>query len=91
MARAGAVTCSELLVCGVPSLLIPSPNVTADHQRVNGRAMLATGGAEMLDENHLTSAALAQRVRTLLAVRVPHSLRRSRCRRCAWQCMQLRG
>jgi UDP-N-acetylglucosamine:LPS N-acetylglucosamine transferase len=83
VARAGAVTCSELLVCGVPSLLIPSPNVTADHQRVNGRAMLATGSAELLDEDQLTSAALAQRVRALLAVRaVPYPLGISRAEQC---------
>jgi hypothetical protein len=62
------VTCSELLVCGAPALLVPSPHVTADHQRVNGRAMRDTGAAQLLDEKQLTAAALAERVRALLAV-----------------------
>ena len=37
--RAGAITCSELAVTGTPSILIPSPNVTADHQTENARAL----------------------------------------------------
>jgi hypothetical protein len=55
-------------VCGAPALLVPSPHVTADHQRVNGRAMRDTGAAQLLDEKQLTAAALAERVRALLAV-----------------------
>ena len=37
--RSGAITCSELAVTGTPSVLIPSPNVTADHQTQNARAL----------------------------------------------------
>ena len=45
--RSGAITCSELAVTGTPSVLVPSPNVTADHQTKNARA-LADGGAAVL-------------------------------------------
>ena len=37
--RSGAITCSELAVTGTPSILVPSPNVTADHQTQNARAL----------------------------------------------------
>ena len=35
LCRSGAITCSELAVTGTPSVLVPSPNVTADHQTKN--------------------------------------------------------
>ncbi len=37
--RSGALTCSELAATATPSALVPSPNVTADHQTENARAM----------------------------------------------------
>ena len=37
--RSGAITCSELAVTGTPSVLVPSPNVTADHQTRNALAL----------------------------------------------------
>ena len=37
--RSGALTCSELAATGTPSALVPSPNVVADHQTENARAM----------------------------------------------------
>ncbi len=53
VARSGALTCSELLVTGRPSLLVPSPNVTADHQQKNARSMERLGAAEVLPESAL--------------------------------------
>ena len=51
--RAGAGTCSELMVLGKPALLIPSPNVAGDHQTKNARSMVAQGAAVMLKESEL--------------------------------------
>ena len=51
--RAGAITCSELAVTGTPSVLIPSPNVTADHQTQNARAL--DGAAVVLPEAELAT------------------------------------
>ena len=45
VARAGAVTCSELLASGLPSVLIPSPVVTEDHQSFNAKEMADLGAA----------------------------------------------
>ena len=51
--RAGALTCSELLVTGPPAVLVPSPNVTADHQTKNARSMEQAGAATVLPEPEL--------------------------------------
>ncbi len=51
--RAGALTCSELMVTGTPAVLVPSPNVTADHQTKNARSMERAGAAVLLPEPEL--------------------------------------
>ena len=51
--RAGALTCSELAVTGTPAVLVPSPNVTADHQTKNARSLERAGAAVRLDEADL--------------------------------------
>ncbi|HET6567036.1 MAG TPA: undecaprenyldiphospho-muramoylpentapeptide beta-N-acetylglucosaminyltransferase [Rhodothermales bacterium] len=53
LCRAGAITCSELMVTGTPSILVPSPNVTADHQTKNARSMETAGAALLLPEADL--------------------------------------
>jgi UDP-N-acetylglucosamine--N-acetylmuramyl-(pentapeptide) pyrophosphoryl-undecaprenol N-acetylglucosamine transferase len=53
LCRAGAITCSELMVTGTPALLVPSPNVTADHQTKNARSMERGGAARLLPEAEL--------------------------------------
>ena len=39
ISRAGAVSISELSCVGKPLILIPSPNVTANHQLKNAKAL----------------------------------------------------
>ena len=53
LCRSGAITCSELAVTGTPSVLVPSPNVTADHQTKNARALSDAGAAVLLPEANL--------------------------------------
>ena len=48
--RAGASTISELTALGVPALIIPSPNVTHNHQESNARVLADAGGAVMILE-----------------------------------------
>ena len=55
LCRAGAITCSELTLTGTPSVLVPSPNVTADHQTKNARALAEAGAAVLLPETDLDS------------------------------------
>jgi UDP-N-acetylglucosamine--N-acetylmuramyl-(pentapeptide) pyrophosphoryl-undecaprenol N-acetylglucosamine transferase len=64
--RAGAITCSELLLTGTPAVLVPSPNVAEDHQTRNARSMAEAGAADLLPEARL-DAELVQTVHRLLA------------------------
>lgn len=48
VARAGAGTISELQILGLPSILVPSPNVAEDHQRKNAQALVDAGAAIMV-------------------------------------------
>jgi len=48
--RAGATTLAELTAVGRPSLLIPSPNVTDNHQEHNARGLEKAGAARVLVE-----------------------------------------
>jgi UDP-N-acetylglucosamine--N-acetylmuramyl-(pentapeptide) pyrophosphoryl-undecaprenol N-acetylglucosamine transferase len=66
VARAGAITCSELLVTGKPSILIPSPNVAEDHQRRNAVAMEEQGCAEALLQSSLEVQVLKALINELL-------------------------
>ena len=51
--HSGAITCSELAATGTAAVLVPSPNVTADHQTRNARALSNAGAAVLLHEDDL--------------------------------------
>lgn len=53
ISRAGAVAVSEITACGKPSVLIPSPNVTNNHQYYNAKAVADAGAAVLLEEKEL--------------------------------------
>jgi UDP-N-acetylglucosamine--N-acetylmuramyl-(pentapeptide) pyrophosphoryl-undecaprenol N-acetylglucosamine transferase len=67
VSRAGAMTVSELCAWGKPSVLVPLPTATGDHQRTNARALVDAGAAVLLDERDLTAASLARAVTDLVA------------------------
>ncbi len=48
--RAGASTIAELAAIAKPAILVPSPNVTADHQTKNAKVLSEHGGAVLLSE-----------------------------------------
>ena len=64
--RAGASTIAELALMGKPCVLVPSPNVTNNHQEKNARVLEKAGGAVVLVENGLTSAAFREAVMELI-------------------------
>ncbi|TCI80049.1 undecaprenyldiphospho-muramoylpentapeptide beta-N-acetylglucosaminyltransferase [Exiguobacterium sp. SH0S1] len=66
VSRAGASTISELTALGLPSILIPSPYVTADHQTKNASALVESGAAELIKEQALTGATLVASIRHVL-------------------------
>jgi UDP-N-acetylglucosamine--N-acetylmuramyl-(pentapeptide) pyrophosphoryl-undecaprenol N-acetylglucosamine transferase len=67
--RAGATTIAELTVCKKPSILVPFPFATDDHQTVNARALVQAGAALLLPEKELTGQQLADELRALEADR----------------------
>lgn len=64
--RSGAMTCAELSVAGVPSILLPLPTSAGDHQRFNANAMVDAGASLMREEATVTGEALWSDVRSLL-------------------------
>ncbi len=50
VSRAGASTISEIQLLGVPSVLVPSPNVAEDHQRKNALALADRNAAVMVQD-----------------------------------------
>jgi UDP-N-acetylglucosamine--N-acetylmuramyl-(pentapeptide) pyrophosphoryl-undecaprenol N-acetylglucosamine transferase len=64
--RAGSSTCFELLAAGLPSVLVPSPFVTADHQTANAKHMVAAGASVMVPDAELDGPRLVAEVDALL-------------------------
>ncbi len=67
VARAGASTVAELSVAGRPSILVPYPAATDDHQSANAQAIAAAGGGWIMAEATLTPETLAARIAGFLA------------------------
>ena len=65
--RAGSATCNEIGAAGIPCILIPSPNVTNNHQEKNARVLEKCGGAVVLLERDCTPEKLYGLIRELLA------------------------
>lgn len=58
--RAGSSTLAELTVLGKPSVLVPSPNVTENHQESNARGLETAGAALVFTEADLSGPAQSQ-------------------------------
>lgn len=58
ISRAGALTVSEITACGKASILIPSPNVTGNHQFFNAKVVADKGGAIIMEEKDLSDEKL---------------------------------
>jgi len=65
VSRSGALTVSEIAITGRPSILIPSPNVTGDHQTFNARAISDKGGAILIEERKLSDDVLFEEIERL--------------------------
>ncbi len=57
--RAGASTCAELALFGLPSILIPYPFAARQHQSANAAALARAGAAIHIEQNALTTRMLA--------------------------------
>lgn len=55
ISRAGASSVSELCIVGKPTIFIPSPNVSEDHQTKNAQAITSKGAGVLIKESNLDS------------------------------------
>ena len=67
ISRAGAATCNEIGASATPSILIPSPNVTANHQEKNARVLYDHGVTVLILEKDCTPEVMYKEIRGLLA------------------------
>ena len=67
VSRAGATTLAELTAAGRPSILVPLPTATDDHQRKNAMALASRGAAVVIDQADLTGPRLAGEILALAA------------------------
>ncbi len=67
ISRAGAIALSEILACARPSVLVPSPNVTNNHQYYNAKAAADAGASVLIEEKDITGD-LSRFSRTVLAL-----------------------
>lgn len=58
LGRSGATTIAEITALGIPSILVPSPYVTNDHQTKNARSLIQHGAAIALTEEELNGETL---------------------------------
>jgi UDP-N-acetylglucosamine--N-acetylmuramyl-(pentapeptide) pyrophosphoryl-undecaprenol N-acetylglucosamine transferase len=66
ISRAGAIAISELCIVGKPVILIPSPNVTDDHQTKNAKS-LASRNAAILLKNSEAENRLFEKITELIS------------------------
>ncbi len=64
--RSGASTVAEVCAAGVPTLFIPSPHVTANHQYKNAKVIADAGGCMLLQEADLTQKDFNETVKHML-------------------------
>ncbi|MDQ0161638.1 UDP-N-acetylglucosamine--N-acetylmuramyl-(pentapeptide) pyrophosphoryl-undecaprenol N-acetylglucosamine transferase [Bacillus alveayuensis] len=66
VSRAGATTIAEITALGLPSILIPSPYVTANHQEMNARSLSKHEAAILLLEKEISSERLLKHIDEIL-------------------------
>lgn len=66
LGRAGATSLAEITALGIPSILVPSPYVTNDHQTKNANSLVKNGAAELLPESKLNGESLLKAADALM-------------------------
>ncbi|MBV7397053.1 UDP-N-acetylglucosamine--N-acetylmuramyl-(pentapeptide) pyrophosphoryl-undecaprenol N-acetylglucosamine transferase [Mameliella sediminis] len=67
ISRSGASSVADIAVIGRPSILIPYPHATGDHQVANAQALVDAGAAVRMPESKLTVEALSEVIYTVLS------------------------
>ncbi len=80
LSRAGASSIAEIAALAVPSMLVPYPLATADHQTTNARYLVDAGAAVMIADDDIDSPAFAQQLLGLVDDGARRDEMRSRAR-----------
>lgn len=67
ISRSGASSVADIAVIGRPSILIPYPHATGDHQSANARALVEAGAAIKIPESQLTIESLTEAIHAILS------------------------
>ena len=62
LSRSGACTVSELCLVTKPTIFVPSPNVSEDHQTKNAMALVEKGAAEIVRDNEAVAKGMKEAV-----------------------------
>ena len=65
VARAGAGSVNEIAAASMPSILIPFPFATDDHQRKNAKALMNAGAARMVEDEEFDGGRLFRETEAL--------------------------
>ena len=66
VARSGAMTITEIATLGKPSILIPLPNVSGDHQLYNAKVLANINAANIILNNELTGEILDKAIKNIV-------------------------
>lgn len=66
VSRAGASSIAEIAAVGVPSLLVPYPHATADHQTTNACFLVDAGAAVLVPDDRIDDGTFARELGALL-------------------------
>ena len=80
VSRSGAMTVAELLIAGVPAILVPLPGAPRDHQTKNAEALVRIGAAVQVPDPECDGRRLAAELDALLSdpARLPSDARGGR-------------
>lgn len=66
ISRAGASTLNEIAASGTPAIIVPSPNVTANHQEKNANVLGDRGGALVIRESDCSGDLMYRKAKEIL-------------------------
>ncbi|HVN72225.1 MAG TPA: UDP-N-acetylglucosamine--N-acetylmuramyl-(pentapeptide) pyrophosphoryl-undecaprenol N-acetylglucosamine transferase, partial [Desulfomonilia bacterium] len=66
ISRCGGITLSELSATGLPSIMVPFPHATDDHQSFNARYVANQGGGWLIPDGYLSPERLAVEIKVRL-------------------------
>jgi len=74
VSRAGAMSISELCLISKPTILVPSPNVSEDHQTKNAMALVRENAAVLIRDNEAKEKLINQVIELVIDNETKHNL-----------------